>query len=93
MTLYFPDLNVWLALSVPDHAQRSQAWKWLARLDVDDRFIFSRYTQLGLLPLLSLNMRLGEASGAAVAIAIFRAAAVCHVGMATFDEAAVSQKE
>ena len=53
MTLYFPDLNVWLALSVPDHAQRSQAWKWLARLDVDDRFIFSRYTQLGLLRLLT----------------------------------------
>lgn len=49
--------------------------------------------ELGLSPLLSLNMRLGEASGAAVAIAILRAAAACHLGMATFDEAAVSQKQ
>jgi nicotinate-nucleotide--dimethylbenzimidazole phosphoribosyltransferase len=49
--------------------------------------------ELGLSPLLSLNMRLGEASGAALAIAILRAALACHLGMATFDEAAVSQKQ
>jgi nicotinate-nucleotide--dimethylbenzimidazole phosphoribosyltransferase len=41
-------------------------------------------------PLLDLDMRLGEASGAALAINIVRAAVACHVGMATFDEAAVS---
>jgi nicotinate-nucleotide--dimethylbenzimidazole phosphoribosyltransferase len=35
-------------------------------------------------------MRLGEASGAAVAISIVRAAAVCHGGMATFEDAGVS---
>jgi len=45
---------------------------------------------LGLDPLLDLNMRLGEGSGAAVAISILRAAVACHNGMATFAEAGVS---
>ncbi len=35
-------------------------------------------------------MRLGEASGAAVAILLLRAALACHAGMATFTEAGVS---
>jgi nicotinate-nucleotide--dimethylbenzimidazole phosphoribosyltransferase len=46
--------------------------------------------ELGLDPLLDLNMRLGEASGAAVAILLLRAALACHAGMATFTEAGVS---
>ncbi len=46
--------------------------------------------RLGKRPLLDLNMRLGEASGAALAINIVRAAVACHTGMATFEEAAVS---
>jgi nicotinate-nucleotide--dimethylbenzimidazole phosphoribosyltransferase len=46
--------------------------------------------ELGLDPLLDLNMRLGEASGAAVAILLLRAALACHNGMATFAEAGVS---
>jgi nicotinate-nucleotide--dimethylbenzimidazole phosphoribosyltransferase len=46
--------------------------------------------ELGLDPLLDLNMRLGEASGAAVAILLLRAALACHAGMATFAEAGVS---
>ena len=41
-------------------------------------------------PILSLNMRLGEGSGAAVAINILKAAVACHSGMATFAEAGVS---
>jgi nicotinate-nucleotide--dimethylbenzimidazole phosphoribosyltransferase len=47
---------------------------------------------LGLVPLLDLRMRLGEASGAAVATLILRAALACHTGMATFAEAGVSNK-
>jgi nicotinate-nucleotide--dimethylbenzimidazole phosphoribosyltransferase len=47
---------------------------------------------LGLKPLLDLNMRLGEGSGAALAINIVRSALACHVGMATFAEASVSEK-
>jgi nicotinate-nucleotide--dimethylbenzimidazole phosphoribosyltransferase len=46
--------------------------------------------RLGKAPLLSLDMRLGEASGAAVAIGILKAAVACHSGMATFAEAGVS---
>ncbi len=48
--------------------------------------------ELGLHPLLDLNMRLGEASGAAVALLVLRAALACHTGMATFTEAGVSDK-
>ena len=42
--------------------------------------------------LLDLSMRLGEASGAALAVLILRAALACHTGMATFAEAGVSGK-
>jgi nicotinate-nucleotide--dimethylbenzimidazole phosphoribosyltransferase len=48
--------------------------------------------ELGLKPLLDLGMRLGEASGAAVAALILRAALACHTGMASFTEAGVSEK-
>lgn len=43
-------------------------------------------------PLLNLGMRLGEGSGACLAVNILRAALACHAGMATFAEAAVSGK-
>ncbi|MCP1972826.1 nicotinate-nucleotide--dimethylbenzimidazole phosphoribosyltransferase [Bradyrhizobium elkanii] len=46
--------------------------------------------ELELAPLLDLNMRLGEGSGAGVAILLLRAALACHGGMATFAEAGVS---
>lgn len=46
--------------------------------------------QFSLVPLLQLGMRLGEGSGAAVAVSIVRAALAAHNGMATFAEAAVS---
>jgi len=48
--------------------------------------------ELGLKPLVDFGMRLGEASGAALAALILRAAVACHTGMATFAEAAVSGK-
>ncbi|WP_157217823.1 nicotinate-nucleotide--dimethylbenzimidazole phosphoribosyltransferase [Flavisphingomonas formosensis] len=46
--------------------------------------------RLGLEPMLSLDMRLGEGSGAAVAVAVIRSALAAHGGMATFAEAGVS---
>ena len=45
---------------------------------------------LGKEPLLSLGLRLGEGSGAALAIAVLRGAIACHSGMATFAEAGVA---
>jgi nicotinate-nucleotide--dimethylbenzimidazole phosphoribosyltransferase len=48
--------------------------------------------ELGKSPLLDLRMRLGEGSGAAVAVLVLHAALACHIGMATFAEAQVSDK-
>ncbi len=48
--------------------------------------------ELSLAPLVNLNMRLGEASGAAVALLLLRAALACHTAMATLAEAGVSDK-
>lgn len=47
---------------------------------------------IGQRPLLDMDMRLGEASAAALAVPLLKAAAACHNGMATFAEAGVSGK-
>ncbi len=47
---------------------------------------------LGLDPLLDLGMRLGEGTGAVLAMGIIEAAAACLTGMATFGEAGVSDR-
>jgi nicotinate-nucleotide--dimethylbenzimidazole phosphoribosyltransferase len=46
--------------------------------------------ELGKEPLLSLGLRLGEGSGAALAIGVVKGAVACHSGMATFAEAGVA---
>ena len=45
---------------------------------------------IGQRPLFDLRMRLGEGSGATLALAVLKAAAACHNGMATFAEARVN---
>jgi uncharacterized protein len=60
MTLFFPDLNVWLALSVSSHLHSGKAWSWLSLVPEDTRLIFSRYTQIGLLRLLTNQAAMGE---------------------------------
>lgn len=47
--------------------------------------------KIGLSPILEMRMRLGEASGACLAVNILRSAAACHGGMATFADAGVSE--
>ena len=49
--------------------------------------------RLGKRPLLDLGMRLGEGSGAALAVGIVKTAVACHNGMATVAEAGVAGKE
>ena len=49
--------------------------------------------KLGKVPLLDLGMRLGEGSGAALAVGVIRAAVETHNGMATFAEAGVADKD
>lgn len=46
--------------------------------------------RIGKRALVDLGMRLGEASGAMVAVLLLKAAVACHNGMATFAEAGVS---
>jgi nicotinate-nucleotide--dimethylbenzimidazole phosphoribosyltransferase len=45
---------------------------------------------IGKEPLFDLGMRLGEGSGATLALGVLRAAAECHGGMATFADAGVN---
>jgi nicotinate-nucleotide--dimethylbenzimidazole phosphoribosyltransferase len=47
---------------------------------------------IGKEPILNLGMRLGEGTGATLAIHVLKAAIACHTGMATFEEAKVSGK-
>ena len=47
--------------------------------------------KLDVKPLLNLEMRLGEGSGAATAIPLIKSALALHAGMATFDDASVSE--
>lgn len=47
--------------------------------------------RFGKRPLLDLGMRLGEASGATLAVGLLKSALTCHCGMATFGEAGVSE--
>jgi nicotinate-nucleotide--dimethylbenzimidazole phosphoribosyltransferase len=49
--------------------------------------------QLGIEPLLDLEMRLGEGSGATLAVPLVQAAAKILAEMATFDAAGVAGKE
>ncbi len=45
---------------------------------------------MGLQPLLDLSMRLGEGTGAVLAMGLIESAAACLTEMATFAEAGVS---
>lgn len=48
---------------------------------------------LGMEPIVNLGMRLGEGTGAAIALGILRGAVATHNGMATFDAANVDNRE
>ena len=54
--------------------------------------VYCAWEKLGKKPLLDLGMRLGEGTGAALAAGIVKAAAATHAGMATFEQAGVSEK-
>ena len=60
MTSFFPDLNVWIALSVGGHRHNTEAWSWLNLLPRESRLILSRYTHIGLLRLLTNQSVMGE---------------------------------
>jgi len=60
MTLFFLDVNVWIALSVSGHSHNEDALNWLEQLPDDSTLIFSRFTQLGLLRLLTNATVMGD---------------------------------
>jgi len=60
MISFFPDVNVWIALSVIGHSHNAEAWGWLNQIPPDTSLTFSRYTQVGLLRLLTNQTAMGE---------------------------------
>jgi toxin-antitoxin system PIN domain toxin len=52
MRSYFPDVNVWLALAYEGHQHHESATAWFAKLNGETVY-FCRFTQLGLLRLLT----------------------------------------
>ena len=57
----FPDINVWIALTYDGHIHHTTAANWFESLGPDSRFFFCRFTQLGLLRLLSAEAVMGRA--------------------------------
>lgn len=59
-SFYFPDINVWIALTWDGHVHHHRAADWFNPLDEDGRVFFCRFTQLGLLRLLSSEAVMGR---------------------------------
>lgn len=60
MTSFFPDVNVWLALSVAGHVHNREAWNWFATISRHSTVVFCRFTQLALLRLLVNESAMGD---------------------------------
>lgn len=60
MTSYFPDVNTWLALTWNGHVHHGSAVAWFDTVEAPCRFIFSRYSQLGLLRLVTNAQVMGD---------------------------------
>jgi toxin-antitoxin system PIN domain toxin len=56
----FPDINVWVALTHAGHVHHEVARDWFDSLKPDVRFHFCRFTQLGLLRLLTAEAVMGD---------------------------------
>ena len=56
----FPDINVWVALTYEGHAHHASASTWFTTLDADSSLFFCRFTQLGLLRLLTTEAVMGD---------------------------------
>ena len=56
----FPDINVWVALTHGRHVHHQVARDWFESLEGNERFCFCRFTQLGLLRLLTAEAVMGD---------------------------------
>jgi uncharacterized protein len=59
-TSLFPDINVWVALTYEGHAQHATAATWFATVKPEASLVFCRFTQLGLLRLLTTVAVMGD---------------------------------
>jgi uncharacterized protein len=59
-TSLFPDINVWVALTCEAHVHHADASVWFAALSPEATLTFCRFTQLGLLRLLTSTAVLGD---------------------------------
>lgn len=77
------------ALAAEKLAPGARAWWQAGHLSTEPAHIVA-LTDLDLVPIVDLGMRLGEGTGAAVALPVLRAAVAALASMATFGEAGVS---
>jgi toxin-antitoxin system PIN domain toxin len=56
----FPDINVWIALTIERHVHHIRATRWFESIGGLGRLFFCRFTQLGLLRLLTLEAVMGQ---------------------------------
>ena len=49
----FPDVNVWIALTIKAHQHHAIAWSWYHSLGPHQKLVFCRFTQVGFLRLLT----------------------------------------
>ena len=59
-TSLFPDINVWIALTYEGHAHHVNAAEWFATVSPQASLAFCRFTQLGLLRLLTAEAVMGD---------------------------------
>jgi predicted nucleic acid-binding protein len=59
-TSLFPDINVWVALTYEGHVHHTTAATWFTGLPPDVTLTFCRFTQLGLLRLLTTAALMGD---------------------------------
>jgi nicotinate-nucleotide--dimethylbenzimidazole phosphoribosyltransferase len=78
------------ALAAEDLAPGARQW-WLAGHRSTEPAHSVALQRLELEPIVDLSMRLGEGTGAAVALSVVRAAVATLSSMATFDEAGIAQ--
>lgn len=73
-------------------APGARAWWWAGHRSAEPSHALA-LRQLGLTPLLDLSLRLGEGTGALLAVPLLRAAAATLADMSTFAEAHVSDRD
>jgi len=56
----FPDVNVWVALTYEAHVHHTSAKQWFELLHPEARLFFCRFTQFGLLRLLTTESVMGS---------------------------------